>query len=76
MLNVKNENFTRIEFKDVVSVDTFYTLSLHRPRQFDSSCEFHVTDYRVTCETVEVVSRDLRNTKITMSYINKCSSGI
>ncbi len=71
-----NKNFTRIEFKDVVAVDTFYTLSLHRPRQFDSSCEFHITDYRVTCETVEVVSRDLRNTKIIMSYINKCSSGI
>ena len=73
---LNNENFTRIEFKDVVGLDTFYTLSLHRPRQFDSSCEFHVADYKVTCEVVEVVSRNLRNTKIIMSYINKCSSGI
>ncbi len=70
------ENIRRIEFKDVVGLDNFYTLSLHRPRQFDSSCEFHVADYKISCETVDVVSRDLRDTNIIMSYINKCSSGI
>ena len=70
------ENFSRIEFKDVIGVDTFYTISLHRPRQFDSSCEFHEADLKITCKPVDVVSRELRNTSIIMSYISKCSAKV
>lgn len=73
---LESENFRRIEFKDVIGVDTFYTLSLHRPRQFDSSCEFHEADYKITCKPVDVVSRELRGTSIIMSYINKCSAEV
>jgi len=69
-----SENFSRIEFKDVIGVDTFYTLSLHRPRQFDSSCEFHEANLKIICIPVDVVSRELRNTPIIMSYISKCSA--
>ena len=71
---LETENFTRIEFKDVIGVNSFYTLSLHRPRQFDSSCEFHEANLKISCKQVDFVSREIRATRIIMSYISKCSA--
>lgn len=73
---IDTNNFNLIEFKDVVNLTSFYTVSLHRPRFGDDSCEFYIANFDINCKTEEVVSRQLRGYEIVFSYIKKCSADI
>ncbi len=70
------EYFNLIEFKDVVDLPSFYTMSLHRPRLGNDSCEFYIANFDIDCTTEDVVSRKLRGYEIIFSYIKKCSADI